>query len=205
MLELDALHRTGDRLDALKAGSPPIYVIDAEWQAGAKLMEYQVTGDGEKKDAHLFCPVRLTLRDPGGIRELGVRPVRPVQTTRRRSVGHPPLDLAGQAVRDLRWSPLRLPRLEPVEPPFQVGVEPSGDGPGTDPEVGRDLDRATAAGGYEDDLEPVPELPVGGPAELGVEGVAFPVGEVDADHRCILPRIRGLLPRFSNATASPNS
>jgi hypothetical protein len=58
--------KRGDRSDALQAGSPPIYVIDAEWQAGAKLVEYQVTGDGEGKDAHLFCPVQLTLREPGG-------------------------------------------------------------------------------------------------------------------------------------------
>ena len=39
---------------------------DPAWQAGVKLVEYQVTGDGEEKDAHLFCPVQLTLREPGG-------------------------------------------------------------------------------------------------------------------------------------------
>jgi hypothetical protein len=58
--------KRGDRADALQAGSPPIYVIDAEWQAGAKLVEYQVTGDGQEKDAHLLCPVQLTVREPGG-------------------------------------------------------------------------------------------------------------------------------------------
>jgi hypothetical protein len=58
--------KKGEKSDALQGASPPIYVIDAEWQAGAKLMDYQVLGDGEEKDAHLFCPVQLTLRDPGG-------------------------------------------------------------------------------------------------------------------------------------------
>ncbi len=58
--------KKGDKVDALQAASPPVYVIDAEWQAGAKLVGYEVTGPGEEKDAHLFCPVRLTLREPGG-------------------------------------------------------------------------------------------------------------------------------------------
>jgi hypothetical protein len=58
--------KKGDKADALQAASPPIYVIDTEWQAGAKLKDYQIAGPGEEKDAHLFCPVKLTLRDPGG-------------------------------------------------------------------------------------------------------------------------------------------
>jgi hypothetical protein len=58
--------KKGDKSDALQSASPPIYVIDSEWQAGAKLMDFQLVGDGEEKDAHLFCPVQLTLRDAGG-------------------------------------------------------------------------------------------------------------------------------------------
>jgi hypothetical protein len=58
--------KKGDKIDALQAASPPVYVIDPEWQAGAKLLSYEVAGDGEEKDAHLFCPVRLTVRDPSG-------------------------------------------------------------------------------------------------------------------------------------------
>jgi len=58
--------RKGDPIDALQRGSPPIYVIDVEWQAGAKLVEYQLAGSGDEKDAHLFCPVQLTVRSPDG-------------------------------------------------------------------------------------------------------------------------------------------
>jgi hypothetical protein len=58
--------KKGEAIEALQGASPPIYVIDAEWQSGMKLVSYQVLGDGEEKDAHLFCPVQLTLREPGG-------------------------------------------------------------------------------------------------------------------------------------------
>ena len=58
--------KKGDKADALQAASPPIYVIDQEWQAGARLSDYQLAGDGDERDAHLYCPVRLTLRDAGG-------------------------------------------------------------------------------------------------------------------------------------------
>lgn len=58
--------KKGDRADALQSASPPIYVIDAEWQSGAALRDYQVVGDGREMDAHLFCPVKLTVRGPGG-------------------------------------------------------------------------------------------------------------------------------------------
>ena len=30
------------------------------------LKDYQVVGDGAEKDAHLMCPVKLTVRLPGG-------------------------------------------------------------------------------------------------------------------------------------------
>jgi hypothetical protein len=58
--------KKGDKVDALQGASPPIYVIDMEWQSAYKLEEYQLTSDGEAKDAHLFCPVKLRLREPGG-------------------------------------------------------------------------------------------------------------------------------------------
>lgn len=58
--------KRGDRVDALQAGSPPVYVIDAEWQSGAVLTDYKVLGDGQEMDANLFCPVALTLRGPNG-------------------------------------------------------------------------------------------------------------------------------------------
>jgi hypothetical protein len=56
----------GDKVDALQSADPPIYVIDMEWQSGAKLIGYELLSAGEEKDAHLFCPVRLTVHDGGG-------------------------------------------------------------------------------------------------------------------------------------------
>jgi hypothetical protein len=58
--------KKGDKVDDLQDASPPIYVIDQEWKGGAKLKDYQVTGDGEEKDAHLFAPVKLTVRLSSG-------------------------------------------------------------------------------------------------------------------------------------------
>lgn len=58
--------KNGDKVDALQSASPPIYVIDTEWQGGAKLKDYQIVGDGEMKDAQLYCPVRLTVSGPSG-------------------------------------------------------------------------------------------------------------------------------------------
>jgi hypothetical protein len=61
--------KKGEKADALQKASPPIYVIDTEWQSGAVLKDYQIVNDGEQKDAHLFCPVKLTVRMPGGKEE----------------------------------------------------------------------------------------------------------------------------------------
>jgi hypothetical protein len=58
--------KKGDKVDALQQASPAIYVIDVEWQAGAVLKDFKLVNDGETKDAHLFCPVKLTVRDSAG-------------------------------------------------------------------------------------------------------------------------------------------
>jgi hypothetical protein len=58
--------KKGEPSDALQKADPAIYVIDNEWQEGGKLVDYRITGDGEEKDAHLFCPVNLTVREPSG-------------------------------------------------------------------------------------------------------------------------------------------
>jgi hypothetical protein len=58
--------KKGDRIDALQSAEPPIYVIDTEWQEGNKLVDYRITGDGDEKDAHLYCPVQLIVRDKAG-------------------------------------------------------------------------------------------------------------------------------------------
>ena len=58
--------KKGDPAGALEKGSPAIYVIDPDWQAGVKLKDYQIVGTGEEKDAHLHCSVKLTLTGPNG-------------------------------------------------------------------------------------------------------------------------------------------
>jgi len=64
-VSLDAW-KSGSSPTALKAGSPSIMVQDLDWITGAKLIDYQVSGDGRKREANLFVPVRLTLRTPKG-------------------------------------------------------------------------------------------------------------------------------------------
>jgi hypothetical protein len=58
--------KKGEPATALQNLSPPIYIIDQEWQAGAKLISYEMIGDGEEKDANLFCKVKLTTRTSAG-------------------------------------------------------------------------------------------------------------------------------------------
>lgn len=61
--------KKGDKVDALQSATPPIYVIDMEWQNGGALKDFEIVGQGEAKDAHLICPVKLTVRAPGGGKE----------------------------------------------------------------------------------------------------------------------------------------
>jgi hypothetical protein len=58
--------KKGDPSTALEKASPPIYIIDPDWQAGAKLTDYEILGPGEEKDAQLYAKVRLVLRDASG-------------------------------------------------------------------------------------------------------------------------------------------
>lgn len=58
--------KKGEPATTLQNGSPPIYIIIPDWQNGAKLVDFEVIGDGEEKDAHLFCKVKLTLRGQDG-------------------------------------------------------------------------------------------------------------------------------------------
>ena len=57
--------KNGEPATALEKASPPIYIIDPEWQGGARLIAYEVVSD-EEKDAHLFAQVKLTVRGPNG-------------------------------------------------------------------------------------------------------------------------------------------
>lgn len=58
--------KKGDSATALQSASPPIYIIIPDWQNGAKLVDYEIVGDGDEKDAHLFCKVKMTLRGQDG-------------------------------------------------------------------------------------------------------------------------------------------
>jgi hypothetical protein len=58
--------KKGDKIDALQSANPPIHVIDVDWQSGAVLKDFKLVSDGEAKDAMLYCPVKLTVRDAGG-------------------------------------------------------------------------------------------------------------------------------------------
>jgi hypothetical protein len=58
--------KKGDTPTSLKDGSPAITVQDLDWLAGAKLLAYEVTGDGKAVEANLYVPVKLTLKTPEG-------------------------------------------------------------------------------------------------------------------------------------------
>jgi hypothetical protein len=58
--------KKGEPSNALEKASPPIYVIDPDWQAGVKLADFEILGPGEEKDAQLYARVRLVLRRPNG-------------------------------------------------------------------------------------------------------------------------------------------
>ncbi len=58
-------------LDSWKQGQPPtaqagVTVQDMDWEAGYRLVDYQVLDEGKVENANLRCPVALTLRDPQG-------------------------------------------------------------------------------------------------------------------------------------------
>lgn len=51
---------------SLRSGSPAIIVQDMDWEAGMRLVNFQILGDGKEEDANLRCPVQLVLRDGQG-------------------------------------------------------------------------------------------------------------------------------------------
>lgn len=58
--------KRGEKVNQLQSASPPIYVIDTEWEAGAVLKDFKLVNDGTEQDANLVCPVRLTVRPASG-------------------------------------------------------------------------------------------------------------------------------------------
>lgn len=64
--------KKGDSSTALQSQSPPIFVIDPDWEDGVELQEYQLLDEGEAKDAHMFCRVRLVVRTKSGTQQRDV-------------------------------------------------------------------------------------------------------------------------------------
>jgi hypothetical protein len=58
--------KKGDAVAALQTQSPSITVQDFDWMGGARLVEYEVDGDGKAMEANLYVPVKLTLRTADG-------------------------------------------------------------------------------------------------------------------------------------------
>ena len=66
--------KQGDAPGSLRSSSTPMTIQDFDWQGGAKLVDYQVLGEGEAKDANLSIKVKLSL---DGIRARRRRPRKP--------------------------------------------------------------------------------------------------------------------------------
>lgn len=58
--------KKGDTIEQLRSNSPSIVAQDFDWMAGARLVDYEVTGDGKDDDANLRIPVKLSLRTAQG-------------------------------------------------------------------------------------------------------------------------------------------
>jgi hypothetical protein len=58
--------KKGDSPSSLQLGTPPVTVQDTDWMTGARLVDYQVDGDGRPIEANLHVPVTLTLRTAQG-------------------------------------------------------------------------------------------------------------------------------------------
>ena len=58
--------KKGDDITSLKNGSPAITAQDLDWLGGAKLVGYQIQGDGKPVDSNLRASVELTLKSSDG-------------------------------------------------------------------------------------------------------------------------------------------
>lgn len=56
----------GGKPDALKASSPPVQVIDRNWEEGSTLVSYAIQGEGMPLGQNLQLPVTLEWKDPRG-------------------------------------------------------------------------------------------------------------------------------------------
>jgi hypothetical protein len=58
--------KKGDTPASLSNNIPAITAQDLDWLGGAKLVDYEVTGDGKSREANLHVPVTLTLKTAKG-------------------------------------------------------------------------------------------------------------------------------------------
>ncbi len=58
--------KAGDDPGSLSSSSTPMTVQDFDWQGGAKLIDYQLLGEGQARDANLSVKVKLTLQGTQG-------------------------------------------------------------------------------------------------------------------------------------------
>lgn len=57
--------KSGKKPDDLKSQAPPVYVGDPRWSAGAKLVEFNITGEGDFHQSSVRLPVRMkTNKEP---------------------------------------------------------------------------------------------------------------------------------------------
>ncbi len=53
--------KSGKSPEDLKTQSPPVYVNDARWSKGAKLVEFTITSEGEYHQSSVRMPVQMKL------------------------------------------------------------------------------------------------------------------------------------------------
>ena len=58
--------KKGDTPASLTGNTPAITAQDLDWLGGAKLVDYEVTGDGKSVEASLYVPVTLTMKTAKG-------------------------------------------------------------------------------------------------------------------------------------------
>lgn len=58
--------KSGADASSLKSNSPSIVAQDLDWLGGAKLVGYQIEGEGTPVDSNLRVPVKLTLTGKDG-------------------------------------------------------------------------------------------------------------------------------------------
>lgn len=58
--------KAGGRPADLKDASPPMTVQDLDWEQGARLVGFEVLGEGDADNANLRLPVRLQIEEPEG-------------------------------------------------------------------------------------------------------------------------------------------